>query len=156
MAYAANQDIANELRSIDAFPASDKEITIAKVNAFLDEADAEINAKLQNRYVIPLVAASAEALLLLKKLEIDLVAYRIAKILNLKKDIPIPGDRTNSVIQVLNEGTAFKLAQKQLNDLNKGVIILDGATQLSTGQGVSSVVVDCDVESVIEKDKVQW
>ena len=156
MPYAAKEDIANELRSIDVFTASGKEITIAKVDQFLIESDAEINSKLQNRYVMPLVDATTEALELLKKIEIDLVAYRIAKILNLKKDMPIGGDGTRTIVQTLNEGAAFKLSQKLLNDLNSGVIILDGATQLSTAQGNRSVVVDCDVTSVIEKDTTQW
>jgi len=156
MPYAAKEDIANELRSIDVFTASGKEITIAKVDQFLIESDAEINSKLQNRYVMPLVDATTEALELLKKIEIDLVAYRIAKILNLKKDMPIGGDGTKTIVQTLNEGSAFKLSQKLLNDLNSGVIILDGATQLSTAQGNRSVVVDCDVTSVIEKDTTQW
>lgn len=156
MPYAAKEDIANELRSIDVFTASGKEITIAKVDQFLVESDAEINSKLQNRYVMPLVDATTEALELLKKIEIDLVAYRIAKILNLKKDMPIGGDGTRTIVQTLNEGAAFKLSQKLLNDLNSGVIILDGATQLSTAQGNRSVVVDCDVTSVIEKDTTQW
>ncbi len=159
MPYATRQDIANEIRSIASFPApaTGKEMDEDKVDQFLIEADAEINSKLQNRYVIPLVNATTEAGELLKKIEIDFVVYRIAKILNLKKDIPIGGDITGkTIIQKITEGDTFKLAIKRLDDLNTGRIIIAGADQLSTQQGNRSVVVDCDVQSVILKDKTQW
>ena len=156
MSYAASGDISNELRNVD-FSETDAEIDEAKVNQYLIEADAEINSKLQNRYVIPLVDETDEAKELLKKLEIDFVAYRVAKILNLKKDFPIGGDPTGkTIIQKITEGEAFKLALKRLEDLNCGRIILAGATQLSTEQGNKSVIVDCDVLPVFEKDTTQW
>ena len=157
MPYADKDDIANEIRSIDSFPTSGKEVTEDKVNQFLIEADAEINSKLQNRYVMPLANATSEALELLKKIEIDFVVYRVSSILNLKKDLPIGGDITGkTIIQKIKGVESFKISTKRLDELNKGLIILNGADQLSTEQGNRSVVVDDNVLSVIEKDKTQW
>jgi len=89
----------------------------------------------------------------MKSISIAYVAYRVAKILNLKKDLPIPKEM---IAQTLNEGSAFKLAKQHLDKIQKGTIILNDAVALSAGQGVKSYNSENSIDSLWERDTKQW
>ena len=89
----------------------------------------------------------------MKSISIAYVAYRVAKIINLKKDVPIPKEM---VSQVLNEGSAFKKAEKQLMAIQSGKIVLNDAVARSTGQGVESFNATNSILPLWTRDTKQW
>lgn len=149
MAYAAFGDIASEFKNI-TFD-SDSALTDTEITAFIDQEEAIINATISNRYETPLTGT--EALKVMKGIIIAYVAYRVAKILNLKKDVPIP---EKFVPQQLNEGAAFRNAKKRLEEIRDGKIILNDAVARSTGQGVESFNATNNILPLWERDKRQW
>lgn len=151
MAYATVGDIQSEFREISFDDDSGDAISEAEVTEFIDQEEAIINATISNRYEVPVTGA--ESLKILKMISIAYVAYRVAKILNLKDDLPIP---KGFVPQTLNEGSAFVKAQKQLMAIQSGKIILNDAVARSTGQGVKSYNAENSISSLWERDKKQW
>ena len=132
MAYAVFGDIASEFKNITF--SSSFAVTDAEVTAFIDEEEAIINTTISNRYVTP-IEAETDAEKILKKITIAYVAYRVAKIINLKKDVPIP---EKFIPQMLNEGAAFRIAKLQLADIQSGKIVLNDAELRSNEQGIKS------------------
>lgn len=149
MAYTTHEDIASEFKNIE-FSATSA-ITSTAVTSFIEEEEALVNAMLSSRYETPVT--DTESKLILKKIVIDFVAYRVAKILNLKKDVPIP---EKVVVQQLSEGAAFKMSKQYLEMIRKGAIILSGATAQSNGQGVYSYNYQESVLPKFERDTKQW
>ena len=149
MSYADVADIQSEFKKITF--SSDFAVTDTEVTAFIAQEEAIINATISNRYVTPITGTDAEEIL--KKITIAYVAYRVAKIINLKKDVPIP---EKFVPQTLNEGGAFRIANKQLQDIQSGKIILGDAEQRSNEQGVKSFNAINNVEPIWIRDKKQW
>ena len=113
--------------------------------------EAEIDAKLSVRYTTPITGT--EAVKLVKKISIDFVAYRVAKILNLKRDIPVPDSR---VVQELNYSGAYKKSLILLDKLASGKIPLPDATLNSPGPVVASYNADNDITPIFERDTKQW
>lgn len=152
MSYATTDEIVSEFKSLN-ISAANSAVDTAEVTRFIDEACAQIHSCLANRYVTP-VTASAEALLLLKKITIDLVVFRITKILSTKKAFPVPDE---NVIQEITEGTAYREAMKLLEDLSEGRKQLIGAELLGTTNGVSGISSGTtDKCPVMQKDVTQW
>jgi len=149
MPYATVVEIASEFKSI-TFD-SNSALTDTEVGAILDQTDALINAHVTQRYVTPITGD--ESLLILKKIEIDFVAYRVAKILNLKKEIPLPD---NVVIQDLNSGAAFKTSSKMLERIFEGKILLPDAPLNTSATGFSDYNSTNSVEPIFERDIQQW
>jgi len=149
MAYASASDVASEFKNI-TFDANSA-VTETEVNAFIEEEEAIINATISNRYEVPVIGT--EAVKVMKSISIAYVAYRVAKIINLKKDVPIPKEM---VSQVLNEGSAFKKAEKQLMAIQSGKIVLNDAVARSTGQGVESFNATNSILPLWTRDTKQW
>lgn len=149
MAYATSTDIASEFKNI-TFDSSSA-VTDAEVDGFIEQEEAVINATISNRYEIPVTGT--EALKVLKKVTIDYVACRVAKILNLKKDIPIP---EKFVPQTLNECAAFRESQKLLFKIRDGKMILADAEAVSSEQGVKSYNASNNICPLWERDTKQW
>jgi len=150
MAYAVFGDIESEFKNLD-FGESGAAVDEAEVTTFIDQEEAVINATISNRYETPVVGV--EALKVMKGITIAYVAYRVAKILNLKKDVPIP---EKFVPQELNEGAAFRNAKKRLEEIRDGKIILNDAIARSTGQGVESFNATNGIDSLWTRDIKQW
>lgn len=149
MSYATVAEIASEFKSI-TFD-SNSALTDTEVGAILDQTDALINAHLSVRYITPITGA--ESLLILKKIEIDFASYRVAKILNLKKEIPLPD---TTVIQDLNNGAAFKTSSKMLERIYNGDIPLPDAVPNSSATGFSDYNSANSVEPIFKRDVKQW
>lgn len=149
MAYATQADIASEFKNL-TFDATSA-ITADEVTEFISQEEAIISATISNRYEIPITGTEAEKIL--KNISIAYVAFRVAKILNLKKDVPIP---EKFVPQILNEGAKYKEAQKQLFDIRDGKIILTDATARSNEQGIKSYNAENSILPIWERDTKQW
>jgi hypothetical protein len=149
MAYATSSDIASEFKGIEFTTTST--VKAAEVTAFIEEEESVINATISNRYEVPVTGTEAKKFL--KNISVAYVAFRVAKILNLKKDVPIP---EKFVPQVLNEGAKYKEAKQLLYAVRDGKIILGDATALSTGQGVKSYNSENSILPQWERDTKQW
>jgi len=149
MAYATATDIEAEFKNI-TFDTSSA-ITETEVTEYINQEEAYINAIVSNRYEIPITGNEARKIL--KNISIACVAYRVAKVLNLKKDVPIP---EKFVPQAINEGAAYREAKKKLEMIQKGKVILDDATALSSQQGVKSYNASNNILPIWERDTRQW
>lgn len=149
MAYATAANIASEFKGITF--GSTTTVTETEVNSFIEQEEAFINAAIENRYEVPITGT--EAVKILRGISIAFVAYRVAKILNLKKDVPIP---EKFVPQMLNEGAKYKEAKQQLEFIQKGKVILSDATARSLGQGINSYNSENAICQKWERDTKQW
>jgi hypothetical protein len=149
MAYATSSDIAAQFKNI-TFGAG-KAITDTEVDSFIEQEEAVINATISNRYEVP--TTGTEAVKILKNISVAYVAFRVATILNLKKDVPIP---EKFAPQILNEGAKYKEAKEQLKAIQSGKIILRDAVALTTEQGVKSYNAVNSISSLWERDTKQW
>lgn len=149
MAYAVFGDIESEFKNISF--AAGQALVESQVTEFISQEEAVINATISNRYETPITGT--QALKVVKSITIAYVAYRVAKILNLKKDIPIP---KGFVPQTLNEGSAFVKARKQLEAIQSGKIVLNDAVARSTEQGVKSYNSENSISSIWKRDTRQW
>ena len=151
MAYATVAEIESEFKKV-SFSGSSL-ITSTEISDFLDQTDAIIDTKLGLRYETPITGA--KSLLVMKKIEIDFVAYRVAKILEIKKNIPVPDA---NIVTEITEGTAFKISQDLLENLQKGLVILPDAVKTSTDGGMKSYTTtdDTNLEPVFDVEEQQW
>lgn len=152
MTYALAADIVEEMKGISF--TSTSSVTDAAVLDFLDQADAEINMYIGKRYATPPTAA--EALLLLKKIAIDIVVYRVTKILDLTKSIPIPD---KAIPQNITEGTAYRNSIDMLKAIRDDKMDLPGETEINTSGGLASFHTEpgnTGIEPCFEKGVVQW
>jgi phage gp36-like protein len=149
MAYATAADISAEFKNI-TFDANSA-VTDTEVTAFIAQEEAGINAVISNRYETPITGANS--LLVMANISIAYVAFRVAKILNLKKDVPIP---EKFIPQILNEGAKYKEAKQQLMDIQSGKIILSDAVDRSSTQGVKSYNAENSIAPLWERDTNQW
>ena len=146
--YALPADVANEFRSITFDGTSD--ITDTRVQSFLDEAEAEINTSLAVVYITPITGTIS--LLVVKRIEIAIVAARVAAIIDLKRS---PSQDKN-IKQEFNKAGFARVARKSLEDLKNRITTLTDAELLNSDFGMSSETVDLQVEPVFDKCKQQW
>lgn len=147
--YADVDDIASEFKDI-VFNTSTS-VDADEVSEFILQAENLINGTISNRYVTPANDLNSETIL--RFISVAFVAYRVAKIINLKKDVPIP---EKFVPQMLNEGAAYRNAKKTLEEIRDGKLILYGAVAKSSGQGVKSHNADIGFLPFWERDVKQW
>ena len=152
MTYATQSDIENELKGV-TFTAS-SQVTASAVGDFLEQADAIIDMHLVKRYTTPITGS--DSLLIVKKIAIDIVAYRITKILDLKKSVPIPD---NNVIQNITEGSAYRESMKMLIAIRDNKMDLPDETELNAYSPLISFHTETgnnDIEPFFEKGVKQW
>ena len=149
MAYSEVSDIESEFKNI-TFD-SNSAIEESEVNLFIAQEDAVIDATISNRYEVPITGSNA--IVVMRKISIAYVAYRVAKILNLKKDIPIPKEM---ISQSINEASTFRVAKKNLEDIQSGKIVLNDAVARSSEQGVKSYNASNSIGPLWERDTKQW
>ena len=82
MSYATPDNIQDEFKKLDL---SGGIMTTAKVQEYLDQTDQIINSYLGTLYIMPITGIIS--LGVVKKIEIDLVSSRIAKILQINKAV---------------------------------------------------------------------
>lgn len=150
MTYATENDIANEFKN-GVFNANTT-VNSSALSGFLSQEGALIDSYIVNRYALPI--SDPQAILVLKKIEIDLVAYRVAKIQDLKKSNPIPDGR---IVQDLSNGASYRQSMKMLQALKNGELDLNGETEINPTGGLSSFATDnTDCSPVFKKCEKQW
>jgi len=85
MPYAVFGDIASEFKDI-TFDATSS-VKEAEVTTFLDQAHEVIDGFIGTKYLLPIAPAHTKALILLKRIEIALIAERVGKILKVKSGV---------------------------------------------------------------------
>ena len=151
MSYSVAADIESEFKSL-SFSASGSGITTAEVTEYIAQEDAAIESILSRVYVVPITGTTA--LSIVKKISIDRTAFRVAKILNMKKSLPIPDQL---VAQELNEGAAYLESEKLLRELQAGTASLIDAPRVGdTAQGLSSYNATNGITPTFERGVDQW
>lgn len=153
MSYCTAANVTSELKNV-TFNASSS-VTSAAVLEFIDQADAIIDMHIAQRYSAP-VTSGAKSLNILKKISIDLVVYRIAKILNLSKSVPIPDQK---VIQEITEGSAYRESMKLLVAIRDNLMNLPDATLLDSTSGLASFHTETgnsEIVPVFDREEQQW
>lgn len=154
MAYATVSDIESEFKNLSVSLGEDA-LSASEISEFIEQEEAVINATVSNRYEIPVTGT--EALKIMKSISIAYVAYRVATILNLKKDVSVLLSVKDKFIpQELNQGSKFKIAKKQLEAIQSGRLILIDATARSLEQGVKSYNAINSITPLWERDTKQW
>jgi|11BtaG_2_1085332.scaffolds.fasta_scaffold23159_3 phage gp36-like protein len=152
MTYALEADIVEELKGV-TFSAT-SQVTTDAVADFLNQADAVIDMYVGKRYATPLTAAAA--LLVVKKIAIDIVVYRITKILNLKKSVPVPD---SNIPQDITEGSAYRESMKMLTAIRDNKLDLPDETEIDTSGGLGSFHTETgneDLTPCFQKGVDQW
>lgn len=153
MTYAVESDIEAELKNID-FSAASSQVTSINVSSFITQADALIDMYIGKRYDTPVT--NSKALSVIKKIAIDIVVYRIVKILDLSKSIPIPDQQ---IIQDITEGSAYRESINLLKAIRDDKMDLPGETLLEAGsalQSFHSETVNSNITPVFDKELKQW
>lgn len=145
MAYCTSAQVTAEFKDLPVTVNSS--ITEAKIDRFIEEADAEIDGQLGLKFETPI--AGATALIIMRKISILLVTARIKEILQVKTAV-------EDVNQDGRAGSLRKQAQAMIDKILKGTLALPGATLLSTAGGVRSFAVDEDLEHTFKKGESQW
>jgi len=148
MTYAAVADIQNEFRKITFDGSSD--FTDVRIQGFLDEADAQINLCLSNKYVIPITGV--QSLLVLKRIEIAIVSARVAAIIDLKQY----QNQDKVIKQEFNKRDYATESMKLLKDLQEEKITLIDADLINSDYGMSSTLIDDCIQPIFKKYKDQW
>lgn len=152
MTYATVAEINSEFKSMTpALTGSDGALIESEIEAFIEQEEAFINETISNRYTVPV--SGTQSIKVLKSISIAFVAYRVAKVLNLKKHIPIPD---KFAPQDLNEGSAYKIAKERLKAIQNGDVVLQDAEALTTGQGISSYNSTNNISQIWKRDTKQW
>ena len=90
---------------------------------------------------------------ILKKICIDLVTFRITKILSIKNAFAIPESK---IIQEITEGTAYRRALKLLDEIKKGEINLIGVERVQQFGAMKSYCKENNIQPIFEKETDQW
>ena len=149
MAYATKEEIVSEFKRLD-ITTVDSVVTEDEIDRFIAEAEALINASIQNEYIVPMTEATS--ILILKKIVIDFVTFRVNKILKIKSVKATAGNVEQS------KNSSFQCyvdSKKLLKEIAKGSILLNG-TKNDSSSALSSFSTDNDYEPIFEMQKDQW
>lgn len=120
-AYCTYQQVQSEFPSLDV--SGTPAITSTEIDRFIEEESQVIDDHVGKRYTLPIIGVGA--LIRLRKICIDLVSYRIAKILRIT---PLDVSSDGAVYQKNGYLVAYEAAMKQLKAYENGVDFLsDGA-----------------------------
>lgn len=149
MGYATQADIQGDLKGVN-FDES-RSIDAAQVAAMIEQESAVIDQYISVKYALPITDAGA--LLVLKKICVDLVVHRVSKVLEIdgNTDAPDPNMYQSS------RGAAFKNSLNMLKMFKTGQMPLTGA-EINEGK-VEKVYVSPAKnasERIFKKDEVQW
>ena len=143
MAYCQTEDVQAEFKSLPL--KSTAVFNTNKVERFIAESDAEIDARLSGVYETPITGDVA--LIIIRTISIWLTAGRLRDILQIKDGED--ADRKD-------EGVDYTAkAHKMLADIISQDISLNDATLKQAG-GVTSYNSQNDVEAIFDKDTEQW
>jgi hypothetical protein len=145
MAYCTQAQVESEFKHV-VFTTTTS-VTDTDITRFIAEADAEINAQVGTRYETPVT--TGDALLIMRKISILLVAARIKDILQVKM-----ADKERE--QDTRGGAMRAEAKRLLDAIIKGTMLLPGATLASSADGVRGFCVDEAIEHNFQRNVDQW
>lgn len=147
-AYATEAQIEANLKGVD-FSTSTK-ITSDILTDIIAEESQVIDQHIQARCTLPVV--DDDALIFLRKIVIDLVVYRVAKILMPREQKTLPDGR---IIQDISMSSSYREAMRMLKDLKDGKTTLPNTSEKSK-VFVSSYQYREDTEKEFENGEQQW
>lgn len=151
MTYATQVDIENEFKRI-SFNDTNDVVSSTALAGFLDQTDAFIDMYLEDRYNLPIV--SSGALLVLKKIAVDIVVCRVRGIVDLTKSNPFASEN------VKQDSTSTKGCcdnNATLNMIKNGRMKLPGEELKDPTGGLSSFHAEnITIEPVFKKGVTQW
>lgn len=147
--YATEAQIEANLKGVD-FSAANSTVDSAALVEILEEESQVIDQHIQPNYTLEIT--DVDALIFLRKICIDLVVYRVAKILMPREQKFTPDGK---VIQDISYSGAFRKAMKMLKDLLERKIALPNIP-VKSRVFVSSTLDTDNVTQTFEKDVRQW
>lgn len=145
MAYSSVAQVEAEFK--DVIFSTSTAVTDTDVTRFIEEADAEINARLSTRFNTPV--ASGDGLIILRKISILLVAARIKDILQVKM--------ADKGVEQDTRGGAMRAEAKRILDMiMSNQMNLPGAVLTFANEGVRSFCVDAGIVHNFQRDVKQW
>ncbi|MGR3220011.1 MAG: phage protein Gp36 family protein [Candidatus Anammoxibacter sp.] len=147
--YATETNITNNLKAFDP-TASGAAVDSTKLATYIEEESQVIDMHIQSRYALPVTDDDAK--IFLRKICIDLVVYRVAKVLMPREQIQLPNGTT---IQDISQIGAWRNAMKMLKDLMDGTTTLPSTTEDSK-VFASSYQDTNDTKKNFELDVKQW
>lgn len=155
MSYATKEDIASEFKRL-SFTGIDPVITETEVDEFIIQSCAMIDSMLCSRYTTPVTATTA--LIVLKKITIDFVSFRIEKILKIKN---VKQSSSKNFEQSSPRYICYKESMKLLEMFSTGKAKLADA-ELDLGDnsqisaGAITTVNGVPREPIFQRYKDQW
>ena len=146
--YCLLNDIVENMKGV-SFGASTA-VTSDALNNMIAQESAVIESSLQSQYSLPILDGTA--LLFLKKICIDLVVFRVAKVLQPKTSIAAPDRKLE---QEIAHESAYKSAMKLLKLLMSGDVQLPFESR-KTSSNIRSTAVDNNTTTVFKHDEQQW
>ncbi len=144
MPYAETTDIATELQGYDTQKGI---VTNDILEGYIAQESALIDQYLATKYITPVTEDSP--LLVLKKICIDLVTYRVTKVLSFHSAMDENGSTA--------EYKAYRAAIKWLERVESGELPLNGAALIESKSNTVFYAPDEGVsERVFKKDTIQW
>jgi phage gp36-like protein len=147
MTYAVVDDIAREFNSIEFTTTSS--VTSDDVQSFIDQNTSLIDQYLAPVYLLPIV--SVKALDVLKRIQIALVAARVAAIVNIKQN-----NQPALAKQELNKRNYADWAMMHLKELANRTLYLEGAELINSDYGMESYTLSNNIYPEFEKGVKQW
>lgn len=145
--YCLESDIVENLRGV-TFGVSTP-VTSTALGNMIDQESQVIDQHIQALSTIPVT--DVDALIFLKKICIDLVIYRVTKVLRPKNIEPIPKNAT----QDISHASSWRVSMMMLKDLKDGVTTLPNTT-IESKTFVSSTLNTENFESIFERNVKQW
>jgi phage gp36-like protein len=145
MAYCTDTDISSEFKDI-TFSASTT-ITDTEVDGYIDQASSLIDSYLIAKYQVPITGSAS--LLFMKMICIWLVKSRILSILSVKT----PLDKTK---QDPDGQKLYDQAIELLKKLKSGAIQLTDAVASTSDDGLTSYLMNRDVEFQFQMESDSW
>jgi len=146
--YATEAQIEANLKGFDA--STGDTVDSAALTDLIAEESQVIDQHIQGRYDLPVT--DVDALVFLRKICIDLVVYRVSKILMPREQKELPN---GTVIQDISHISAWRVAMKMLRDLKDGETTLPSTTEQAKNF-FSSFQDDENTDKNFELDKKQW
>jgi len=144
MAYSVLADVQSEFKDIE-FTATTKITSTEITDPFILQADAEINARIGLRYVVPITGT--ESLKIMKMLSVWITADRISKILRIK---------TKTEEDTTAEKSLRQMANELIDKIVAGTFLLSDATLKSSANGFKSYANDNDLDYTFHKNTDEW
>lgn len=144
MAYCTADQVKSEFKSLDTSQPNSV-IKDADIDEYVAEADAEINAIIGMRYVVPVTGG--DALTLCRRMSRAIAGERIAARLGVKTGLEAKTEQ--QTVGKMTRVTALQIAR----DIADGKVAFSGATPLQSANGVASG--DC-APRVFRRGEDQW